>query len=54
MTSLANIFTMQKALVKIIFGNKIYICEAIIKTFAALFKFFGMQKDNNHIGEWVF
>ena len=36
-TSLAYIFTMEKALVKIIFGHKIFICRPIFKTFVALF-----------------
>ena len=44
MTSLAYIFTMEKALVKIIFGNTIFICQAIFKIFVALLTTFGMQK----------
>ena len=42
MTSIANIFTMQKALVKILLGS-----EPILMIFAAIFKTFGMQKDDN-------
>ena len=45
MTSLASIFTMQKALVKITFGPKFIICEPIFKNFAEIFKTFDMQKD---------
>ena len=44
-TSLAYIFTMKKALVKIIFVRKLLICEPIFKIFVALFRTFGMQKD---------
>ena len=46
MTSLGNIFTMEKALVQIIFGHIFFICEPIFKVFAALFKTFGMKKDD--------
>ena len=46
MTSLANIFTKEKALVKIIFGHKIIICQSIFKIFVVLFMTFEMQKDN--------
>ena len=46
MTSLANTFTMEKALVKIIFGCSIFICELIFKFFAALLKTFGIKKDD--------
>ena len=42
MTSLAYIFTMEKALVKIILG-----CEHIFKNFMVLLKTFGMEKDDN-------
>ena len=46
-TSLAYIFTMQKAPVKIIFGQKCFIqCEPIFKIVVARFKTFGMQKDD--------
>ena len=44
MTSLGNIFTMEKSLVQIICGRKIFICEAIVIIVAALFKTFGMLK----------
>ena len=40
MTSLANIFAIEKALVKMSFG-----CLTISIIFVALFKTFGMQKD---------
>ena len=43
MTSLAYIFTMEKALVKIIFGHKMFICQPIFKVFVAVFTTFGMQ-----------
>ena len=46
MTSLANIFTMENAQVKIIFGHKIIICQSIFKIFVVLFTTFEMQKDN--------
>ena len=46
MISLAYIFTIEKAIVKIIFGHKIFICQPIIKIFVALFTTFGMQKDD--------
>ena len=46
MTSLAYIFTMGKAPVKVIFSHKIFICQSIFKIFVALFKTFGMQKDS--------
>ena len=39
-----TIFTMKIALVKIIFGCKIFICEPIFKIFAAILKTFGMKK----------
>ena len=42
MTSLTYICTMEKALVKIIFGRKSF----IFKIFVALLKTFGMQKEN--------
>ena len=45
-TSLAYIFTMEKAQVKIIFGHKIYICQQIFKIFVVLFMTFGMKKDD--------
>ena len=45
-TSLAYIFTMEIALVKIIFGCIIFICQQISKIFVALFKTFGMPKDD--------
>ena len=35
-TSLAFIFTMDKTLVKIIFGCKCFICQPIFKSFVAL------------------
>ena len=38
--------TMEKALVKIIFGRKIFICQPIFKFFVALFTIFGMPKDD--------
>ena len=46
MTSLGNIFTMEKALVQIIFGRLIFICKPISILFAARFKTFGMSKDD--------
>ena len=49
MASLANIFTLQKALNKIFFGHKMFICELIFKISAALFKTFRMQKDDKII-----
>ena len=42
-TSLTDIFTMEKALSKIIFWHKIFICEPIFEIFVALFKTYGMQ-----------
>ena len=36
--TVAYIFTMVKALVKIIFGHKTFICEPIFKILVALFK----------------
>ena len=45
-TSLTYTFTMEKALVKIIFCHKIFICQPFFKTFVALFTTFGMQKDD--------
>ena len=45
-TSLAYIFTMEKALVRIIFGHKFFICRPIFKIFVALFTTFGMQNDD--------
>ena len=42
-TSLADIFTMEEALFKIIFWHKIFICKPIFKIFVALFKTFEMQ-----------
>ena len=42
-TSLADIFTMENAIFKIIFWHKILICLLIFKIFVALFKTFGMQ-----------
>ena len=44
MTSLAYSFTKEKALVKIIFGRKILICQPIFKLFVAFFTTFGMQE----------
>ena len=46
MTSLANIFTTQTALPKIMFGRNIFIGGPIFSFFVALFKTFGMQKDD--------
>ena len=43
-TSLAHIFTMEKALSKIIFWYKKIICELIFKIFRTLFKTVRMQK----------
>ena len=40
---------MQKALVKIIFVRKMFICELIFKNFEVLLKSFGMQKDGKII-----
>ena len=40
---------MEKALVNIIFGHKVLICEPIFKNFVALFRTFGMQKDDKII-----
>ena len=45
MTFLADIVIMEKALVKIIFGHQIFICQPIFNIFVALFRTFGMQKD---------
>ena len=44
--SLDNTFTMEKALIHIILGHLIFICEPISIIFAALFKTFGMKKDD--------
>ena len=46
MTYLAYIFTMEKALVQIFFGRKIFICQPIFKILVALFTTFEMQKDS--------
>ena len=43
-TSLAYIFAMEKALVKILFGCKFFICQPISKIFVALFKTFGKKR----------
>ena len=49
MTSLVYIFTMEKAL-KIIFGCEFFfIRRPIFKLFVALFRTFGMQKDDKII-----
>ena len=53
MTSLGNIFTMEKAPFKIIFGRKIVICEPISKMFAALFKTFGMLRFRCILGQFL-
>ena len=45
MTSLGNIFTVEKALFKIIFGRYIFIYTDF-HNFAAFFKNFGMSKDD--------
>ena len=45
-TSFAYIFTMEKALVNIIFVRKIFMCQPIFKFFVALFTTFGIQKDS--------
>ena len=58
MTSLDNIFTMEKALVQIILGGYIFICELISIIFVELFKTFGMFKDDKiryvsrHLRTW--
>ena len=49
MTSLAYIFTMEKTLVKIIFGRKIFIRLPIFKILVSLFTTFGMRKDSIQI-----
>ena len=55
MTSLGNIFTMEKALLNIIFGREIFICEPISIIFAALFKTFGMKSgDKIRFVSWCF
>ena len=46
MTSLAYYFTVDKGLVKIIFGRKFFICQLIFKKNLALFTTFGMHKDD--------
>ena len=46
MTSIDYIFAMEKALVKIIFSHKMFTCQPIFKNFVALFRTFGMQKDD--------
>ena len=46
MTSLGNIFTMEKTLVQNIVWRKNFICELISINFATLYKTFGMLKDN--------
>ena len=40
---------MEKALLKIIFGCKIFVCQPIFKIFVALFTTFGRQKDSKII-----
>ena len=42
-TSLTDIFTMEKDLSKIIFWHKIFIFKPIFEIFEALFKTYGMQ-----------
>ena len=37
---------MEKPQVKISFGRKMFICEAILKQFEAPFRTFGMKKDD--------
>ena len=49
MTSLANIFTIEKALDQISFGYKRFICEPIFIFCVAHFRIFGMQKDDKII-----
>ena len=46
MTSLAYIFTMEKSLVKIIFGRKFFICQPIFIFFLALLKTFGIHRND--------
>ena len=46
MTSLGYIFTMGKAQVNIIFGHKIFTCQAIFNIFVALFTSFEMLKND--------
>ena len=48
MTSLAYIFTIEKAIVEIIFSRKFSICQLIYKLFVDLFTTFGMQKVGNY------
>ena len=43
---LAHIFTMEKALIKIIFWHEISICVLIFKNFVAYLMTFGMQMDD--------
>lgn len=43
---LGVIFTMEKTQVKIIFGRKMFICEAILEIFVAPFRTFGMKKND--------
>ena len=45
-TSLANIFTRQNALVKIIFWCKFFIYEPIFNFFATLLRTFGKKNDD--------
>ena len=41
-------FTVEKALFKIIFWHKIFICEPIFKNFVVVFKTFGIPNGDNH------
>ena len=43
MTSLAKVYTMEKALVQIIFWLRNFICEQIFNFFVAFFKTFGLE-----------
>ena len=52
MTSHAYIFTMEKALVKITFGRKFFICQPIFDFFVALLTTFGMKKDSKSTLCW--
>ena len=51
-TPLAMIFAIEKTLFEIIFGRKFFICEPSFKFCVALFKTFGMQKDDKIIFTW--
>ena len=44
---------MEKALVNIIFGHEIFVCEPIFKNFTSLYRTFGMKKDDKVLPVFV-